>query len=161
MTGNHAGWYSVNSVTEGGKKLCPSKCLVSLFAWDYNVGIYPDLWALINISADFTVHPDKISARDLSYAQLHEFEASVSPMEDTTSRPKPGIKWIWAYLPWWLQFFRKKFGKNVEGDTFLISLWVPLSRLLFHFLLGLFSEIAVVLTLIFVKPPICHTLEKS
>lgn len=86
-----------------------------LFAWDYDEGHIP--WpvsadmnpALINFSAVFIIHPDKISAR--------EFEASVSLMQDRASRPKHGIKWIQAYLPSWMQFFRNKFGANVEEDA--------------------------------------------
>lgn len=65
--------------------------------------------ALINFSADFITHPDKISAR--------EFEASVSLTQDRASRPKHGIKWIQAHLPSWMQFFRNKFGGNVEEDA--------------------------------------------
>ena len=34
--------------------------------------------ALINFNGDFTIHTDKISATDVNYDQLREFEASVS-----------------------------------------------------------------------------------
>lgn len=54
--------------------------------------------ALIHFAADFIIHVDKTSARDLSYVQLHDFEASASLMWDGASRSKPGIQWIKTYL---------------------------------------------------------------
>jgi len=68
--------------------------------------------ALINFNAHFSIHPDKISARNMSYVQLQEFEAAVSFVQKRASRPKPGIKWIWADLPCWMQFFRNKFREE-------------------------------------------------
>lgn len=38
--------------------------------------------ALIHLGADFIIHADKTSARDLSYVQFYEFEASASLMWD-------------------------------------------------------------------------------
>lgn len=73
--------------------------------------------ALVPFGADFIIHADKTSAKKLSYVQLHQFEASVSLMQDGASRPKPGIRWIQAYLQSWMQFFKNKSGENVEGNA--------------------------------------------
>lgn len=54
-----------------------------------------------NISANFIIHPHKITARNLSYVQLHEFGASVCLTQNKVSKPKASIKWMLMYRTEW------------------------------------------------------------